>query len=254
MGDLRYCFEQDKVAKTLKATRKNGLAVIDTDGISKSMITEAINRGVFVYGYLNAAAMEKGRSYYDSYKSLRIAPYEGWPGEYWVDVTARAWQQHLCDTAQEIKRTGAIGLYFDNPDLYYMVGKGFKGKEMRTVPSKDAVYKALAETINTIQDDIGLIVMPNGGEDFTKKFMRQYPGRIKTINQEGVLYEDFKAQPKAERRYRTEWVQWAKAHGAYIRGIEYCKKVTQIAECMAYYKTHGWQGLYISKHTNLCGD
>lgn len=254
MGDLRYCFEQDKVAKTLKATKAKGLAVIDTDGISKAVIREAVNRGVFVYGYLNAGALEDGRDYYKAYKSLRIAPYDGWPGEYWVDVTARAWQQHLCDTAEDIRATGAIGLYFDNPDIYYMVGHGFGGKAMRSAPSKDAVYKALANTINTIQNDIGLIVMPNGGEDFVKKFMRAYPGRIKTINQEGVLYEDFKAQSAAERKYRTEWCDWAKKHGAYVRGIEYVKSAAGVLKCKAYYKAHGWNGLYISKHTDLCGD
>lgn len=254
MGDLKYCFEQDYVAKTLKNTKKQGLAVIDTDGISTAVIREAVNRGVFVYGYLNAGALEKERSYYTAYKSLRIAPYDGWPGEYWVDVTARAWQQHLCDTAQEIESTGAIGLYFDNPDIFYMVGHGFGGKAMRAVPSKDAVYKALSNVVNTIQDDIGLIVMPNGGEDFVKKFMQANPGKIKTINQEGVLYEDFKKQPSSEKKYRTEWVDWAKKHGAYIRGIEYCTKTSQIAECKAYYLLHGWKGLYISKHTDLRGD
>ena len=254
MGDLRYCFEQDRVVKTLKATKKKGLAVIDTDGISRAEIAAAVNRGVFVFGYLNAGALEKQRSYYGSFKSLCLAPYEGWEGEYWVDVTARAWKQHLCDTAQEIKETGAIGLYFDNPDIYYMVGKGFGGKAMRAGPSKDAVYKALAEVANTIQDDIGLTVMPNGGEDFTRKFMKQYPGRIKTINQEGVLYEDFKKQPKSERRYRTDWVDWAKAQGAYVRGIEYVKTAHGIAACKAYYALHGWPGLYISKHKDLWGD
>lgn len=251
---LRYCFEEDRVVATLRRSKKRDLAVIDTDGISKSEIMQAVGRGVFVWGYLNAGALEKQRGYYQSYKSLRIAPYEGWPGEYWVDVTARAWQSHLCDAAEDIKRAGASGLYFDNPDIYYMVGRGFGGKAMRAAPSKDAVYKALALVINTIQDDIGLIVMPNGGEDFVKKFMRAYPGRIKTINQEGVLYEDFKAQSASERKYRTEWCDWAKKHGAYVRGIEYVKSASGILKCKAYYKAHGWNGLYISKHTDLCGD
>lgn len=254
MGDLRYCFEQDKVVKTLRATKKKGLAVIDTDGISKSEILQAVNRGVFVFGYLNAGALEKERGYYSKYKSLRLAPYEGWSGEYWVDPTARAWQQHLCDTAENIKKTGAIGLYFDNPDIYYMVGHGFGEKAMRSAPSKDAVYKALANTINTIQADIGLTVMPNGGEDFTMRFMKAYPGRIKTINQEGILYENFRRQPSRETRYRTEWMSWAKRHGAYPRGIEYVKSAAGIAKCKAYYLAHGWPGLYISRHTNLCGD
>lgn len=251
---LRYCFEQDYVKATLKRSKKNDLAVIDTDGIPQSVLDEALKRGVLIYGYLNAGALEKERRYYSAFKPLRIAKYEGWPGEYWVDVTEPAWQQHLCDTAQEIKDAGAIGVYFDNPDIYYMCGHGFGGKAMRKAPGKTAVYNALSDVIGTIQEDIGLIVMPNGGEDFTRRYMKANPGKIKTINQEGILYEDFRKQTGKERRYRTEWADWAKAHGAYIRGIEYVKSVKGKLECKAYYKLHGWQGLYISKHTDLYGD
>ena len=35
---LRYCFEESKVLRTLNASRKNNLAVIDTDGISMAAI------------------------------------------------------------------------------------------------------------------------------------------------------------------------------------------------------------------------
>ena len=35
---LRYCFEEPKVLRTLNASRKNDLAVIDTDGISTAAI------------------------------------------------------------------------------------------------------------------------------------------------------------------------------------------------------------------------
>lgn len=41
MGDLRYCFEQSSVPSTLLKTSKSGLAVIDTDGISRSAIQSA---------------------------------------------------------------------------------------------------------------------------------------------------------------------------------------------------------------------
>ena len=41
---LRYCFEQKYVLRTLSASRKNDLAVIDTDGISTAAIKTAIVR------------------------------------------------------------------------------------------------------------------------------------------------------------------------------------------------------------------
>jgi len=54
---LKYCFEQKYVARTLKSCKKNDLAVIDTDGIDPAIIKNAINRGVLIYGYLNAGAL-----------------------------------------------------------------------------------------------------------------------------------------------------------------------------------------------------
>lgn len=38
MGDLRYCFEEGYVEKTLKNTMEKGLAVIDSDGIPENVI------------------------------------------------------------------------------------------------------------------------------------------------------------------------------------------------------------------------
>lgn len=54
---LRYCFEQSHVLRTLNASRKNDLAVIDIDGISTAAIKAACARGVWVYGYINAGAI-----------------------------------------------------------------------------------------------------------------------------------------------------------------------------------------------------
>lgn len=249
---LRYCFEEDHVKATLNRSKKNDLAVIDTDGIGTSLIKSAVNRGVFVYGYINAGALESGRSYYDKYKHLRLARYEGWSGEYWIDPTAPEWRKHIVDLAKTIKATGAIGVYFDNTDIYYEVRHLKKGYD-RNMPDQNAVYKALRDIVLDLAK-IGLIVMPNGGDAFVRRFYTEHPTILKTINQEGCLYEDFKRQPKSERQYRTEYMNWARKKGMYVRGIEYCKKTAQIAECKAYYLAHGYKGLYISKHTNLEGD
>mgnify|MGYP002622728069 CR=1 FL=1 len=255
MGNLYYCFEEDHVKSTLAKSRKSDLAVIDTDGIPASTIKAAVSRGVYVYGYINAGALEGGRSYYQKYKHLRLAQYDGWPGEYWIDPTAQEWQDHLLDLAKKIKATGAIGAYFDNTDIYYEVRHLHKAYD-RKIPSQTDVYIALRDVIKKIVNNVGLIVMPNGGDDFVRRFFEYDSGKtyIKTINQEGCLYEGFKAQPKSERVFRAEYMDWAKKKGLYVRGIEYCKKPTEIAKCKAYYKLHGWQGLYISKHTDLKGD
>ena len=248
----RYCFEEDHVRATLARSKPSDLAVIDSDGISKSVIQAAVSRGVMVYDYINCGALEKGRSYYEKFKHLRLARYEGWSGEYWIDCTDSAWIQHCIDLAAIAKDKGAIGVYLDNSDIYYMVRHIKKGYD-RPLPDQTAVYRALRSIVCGIAD-IGLIVMPNGGDSFVRRFYTEHPTVIKTINQEGCLFEDFKRQPKSERQYRTEYMGWARKKGMYVRGIEYCKKTRHIAECKAYYLAHGWKGLYISKHTDLKGD
>ena len=256
---LTYCFESDKVKRTLDRCTKNDLAVIDSDGIPANIIRAAVDRGVYVYDYLNAGALERERSFYAKFKDLRLAEYEGWPGEYWIDPTSARWKQHLVEEAKKKKAKGAIGLYFDNADIYWMCLEGFREQDstmLRSTPSDDAVYKALLDVITTIVMDLGLIVMPNGADAFVRKLFKDGRGKvlIRTINQEGCLYEDFKKQSSSERKYRTAYMDWAKKQGLYVRGIEYVKSASGILNAKAYYRKHGWPGLYISKHKNLEGD
>ena len=140
---IRICFEEKYVQRTLDKSKKNDLAVIDPDGIDSKIIRTAVNRGVHVYGYLNACALEKERWYYDQFKDIRIAPYEGWPGEYWVDVTSERWKDHLIAAAKAMKVDGIKGLYFDNTDLYYMCLKGFGEKAMITTLSGSLLRMAI---------------------------------------------------------------------------------------------------------------
>ena len=250
---LRYCFEESKVLRTLNASKPHDLAVIDTDGISTAAVKATCARGVWVYGYINAGSLERERSYYGKFKHLRIAKYDGWDGEYWIDPTADEWKEHIVALAKTIKATGAIGVYLDNTDIYYMCGHGFKNP-MRKAPSKEAVYHALEDIVDAIQTDIGLIVMPNGGDDFVRRFITEHPGIIQTINQEGLFYENFKRNSAAEIEYRKSYMKWAATHiSGKVRGIEYCKKPAEIAYAKAYYAAHGWD-VYISKHTDLRGD
>ena len=248
---LRYCFEQSYVARTLSRSKPHDLAVIDTEGC-ESAVKSAVKRGVFVYGYLNAGALEKERPYYPQFKHLRLAPYDGWDGECWIDPTDKEWQQHLLSEAKRMKRMGVIGLYLDNTDIYYMVTEGFRSP-MRKSPTPQAVYTALSNIVLKLSD-LGMIVMPNGGDVFVRKFVRAHPNTIKTVNQEGVLYQDKRRQSKEDTEYYTDYLDWCKKKGIYIRGIEYPKTKSQAAHAQLYYAKHGWQGIYISYHKDLRGD
>jgi len=250
---LRYCFEASHVPATLSASKRNDLAVVDTEGHEKS-VREAVRRGVFVYGYLNVGALEKERPYYEKFKHLRLARYDGWSGEYWIDPTAREWQDHIVDLAKMVKATGAVGLYLDNTDIYYMLKEQEIEKQYsRNLPTAQAVYTALSNMVLKI-NALGLIVMPNGGDTFVRKFIRTHPNVIKTVNQEGVLYQDGKKQSAEDTKYYTEYLDWCRKKGIYIRGIEYPKTKAQAVHAQLYYKSHRWQGIYISWHKDLRGD
>ena len=253
---LTYCFESAYVSRTLAKCRKNDLAVVDTEGHEKA-VKEAVKRGVWVYGYLNIGALEKQRPYYEKFKHLRLAEYEGWDGEYWIDPTAREWQEHVLILAKQIKATGAIGLYLDNTDIYYMCQRGFKEektKMLRSAPSAQAVYTALSRIILEIHK-LGMIVMPNGGDVFLRKFMTSHPGVIATINQEGVFYSELNKKNKsADTKYYKDWCKWAqKRISGKVRIICYVTIKSEQVKIKAYCIAHGWD-VYFSKHKDLRGD
>lgn len=253
---LTYCFESSHVPRTLARCKRNDLAVVDTEGNEKA-VRNAVSRGVYVYGYLNVGAVESGRSYYENFHHIRLAKYSGWDGEYWINPTAKEWQDHCIALAKEIKATGAIGLYLDNTDIYYMCLQGFKEektKMLRSAPSAQAVYNALSNIILNIHK-LGLIIMPNGGDVFLRKFMTAHPGGIASINQEGVFYETLdKKNKSAYTKYYKNWCKWAdKRISGKVRLIEYVSSKTEQAKIKAYCLAKGWD-VYFSKHKELRGD
>lgn len=250
-----YCFEEDYIKKTLDRCKRNDLAVVDTEGHEKA-VREAVSRGVWVYGYLNVGALEKQRPYYEKFKHLRLARYEGWDGECWIDPTDKAWQEHCISLARKIKATGAIGLYLDNTDIYYeILERQIKRQYDRNLPSAKAVYNALTNVILNIRYKVGLIVMPNGGDVFLREFMVNHPNVIDTINQEGVFYSELNKKNKsADTKYYKDWCKWAqKRISGKVRIICYVTKKSEQAKIKAYCLAHGWD-VYFSKHKELRGD
>lgn len=250
---LRYCFENP--IKTLQRSKIHDLAVVDTEGY-ESYIRQAVSRGVYVYGYLNVGALEKERPYYETFHHIRLAPYNGWKCEYWVNPTAKEWQDHCIALAKQIKATGAIGLYLDNTDIYYMCQQGFKEehtKMLRSAPSAQAVYTALSHIILEIHK-LGMIVMPNGGDVFFRRFMTAHPGVIATINQEGVFYETLdKKNKSADTKYYKDWCKWAdKRISGKVRLIEYVSSKTEQAKIKAYCLAKGWD-VFFSPYKELRG-
>ena len=256
---MRICLEQDYVLKTLVKSKKNDLAVVDIDGeiYASKYIKEAVDRGVHVYGYLNACALEKERDYYEQFKDLRIARYSGWPGEYWVDITDERWQKHLLSEAERFKKAGCKGLYFDNCDLYYMCVVGFREANtelIKPAPRGWSVYESLKNIMKEIVYGLGMTVMPNGGDTFVRKLiLNGHKDLVRTVIQESVLYSGNKRVSSEDTKYFTNYLDWCKSKGIKTRGIEYTNKTVDAFKAKAYYKKHGWD-ICISKHSYLKGD
>ena len=58
---------------------------------------------------------------------------------YRIDVTDKAWQDHILELAKKIKKLGVIGVYLDNTDLYYeILEKQIRKQYSRNLPSAQA--------------------------------------------------------------------------------------------------------------------
>lgn len=254
---IYYCFEEAYVKHTLDKAKNKDLVVFDSDGIDTKLITATKARGVHLYDYLNIGSIEKDRSYYNRFKGIRIAAYSGW-SEYWVDVTNKRWQKKVIELAKEKKAKGVIGVYLDNADIYWQCLEGLKenkAKLLKSIPAAEDVFSSLLNMIDKMVNEIGLIVMPNGADVFVRElFKRGHGNLIKTVNQEGVLYQDFKHQPKGDTKYYSGYLDWCLEQGLYVRGVEYVKTDDGIKEVIEFYRKHGYQAVYISKHKELRGD
>jgi len=85
-------------------------------------------RGGKVLSYLNIGACENTRDYWSRVdergrqvgcEAFRLAPYRGYPGEFWMDVRKRAYQDLIVDVAASaLVERGADGFVLDNLDNY----------------------------------------------------------------------------------------------------------------------------------------
>jgi cellobiose phosphorylase len=139
--------------------------------VNTSVIKAAVSRGVKVYGYLNAGALESERSYFSTYQHLILAEYDGWDGEYYLD----AYNDHDDKIGSKENQEGRIYLI---PQLWAVLSDIGDGK--RQSEAMDAVEKYLADPLGIrISDPPYTKYDPNIGVMTTK-----YPG----IHENGGVY------------------------------------------------------------------
>ena len=71
-----------------------------TDNYTQSDVKQLKDGGVIVVSYLNVGACETFRSYWKQCEKFKLAPYEGYPGEYWMDVTKSDYHTLLITAAE----------------------------------------------------------------------------------------------------------------------------------------------------------
>ena len=145
-----------------------------------------------------------------------------------------------------------------SPELAARVSDPFTTtRKTRKVGMGVAFLKGMTEQCNgtfDIQSEVGIRVMPNGGDTFVRRFVAENPGVLKEVIAESVVYDGNRRTSASDCKYLTNYLNWCRNQGIYVRGIEYINTTAGAQEVLDYYEQQGWPEVYISKHKNLMGD
>ena len=231
--------------KDIKKLNDYQTVVIDAEHFTKADIKKLKKAGKTVYTYLSVGSLEDYRSYYKAYKHLAISKYDGWEGEEWVDVSAKAWQKLMLKRAKEFKKKGVDGFFIDNADVYYEY-------------KKPRIYKGLVKILTDIKK-LNTKVIINGGDVFVSKYLKENKSLKKIadgVNQEGVFTTLVEDKKKGEEitKYYLKYLKKLSKKGIHIYLTEYIvedNKDDGLEEKIAdYCEKRGWD-YYISDDLEL---
>ncbi len=221
--------------------------ILDAQYFSADNISELKEQGCRIYSYLNVGSIENYRDYYDRFKKSRLAEYENWEDEYWIDMSDTEWQDYVSGTiAAKLIDKGIDGFFIDNADVYYMY-------------KSDAVYEGL----NNIMKKLGESKLPitiNGGDEYVKRLIDDGKSQlINGVNQECVFssiedYDEnlFSRNDNDTTAYYTEYLKICKSAGLDVSLTEYTRDDGLAAEIREYCDKHGYI-YYISNSVELDG-
>lgn len=134
--------------------------VIDVSYFTAEEIDEMHCAGQQIYAYLNVGSLEEFRDYYNQYSYLCLDAYENWEEEKWVDVSQKAWQEHVISLAKEYSSKGIDGFFVDNCDVYYNY-------------PKPEIFAGLTYMLREIYN-INSTVIINGGDVYITEYLDRY--------------------------------------------------------------------------------
>ena len=209
------------------------IVVIDAAYFAKSDIDKFHREGTIVYSYLNVGSIENFRDFFQDYRHLILSEYENWPGEYWVDVSDTAWQNHIHEQARLLVEKGVDGFFVDNADVYYQYHTPDIFLGMTTILNKLGQY----------EKDIII----NGGDVFVTEAIMEADApavRITGVNQECVFTRiDFEngrllRQRAEDTAYYQEYLARCRDLGLAVYLLEYGDVGTLPSEIAEYCEAH----------------
>ena len=219
--------------------------MIDAQYFSKKQIGKLKKDGHVVYSYINPGSIEEFRPYYHKYEKYALDAYENWDGEYWMDVSAKEWQNFCIKTARKLQKKGIDGLFVDNADVYYHY------------PTED-IFHGMTKILKSFHK-IGLYVVINGGDVYVSKCAKQYKtldGILDGVNQETVYSKinweknNFGKNKKSERKYFQRYAALVKKCGKDVYFLEYTKDKNLKKKIQAYCTKKGYR-YYIADSIEL---
>ncbi|MCR4600353.1 MAG: endo alpha-1,4 polygalactosaminidase [Clostridia bacterium] len=222
------------------------LVVIDAQQFSAEQIGEIKKNGVReIWSYIDVGSLETYRDYYSRFERDKLDSYEGWPDEFWADVSDVEWQKFVVDElASEIAEKGADGFFVDNADVYYHY-------------PDDEIYGGLEKIFRGLKD-YGLTVTVNGGDSFVSRLIDEgNTGIIDGVCQECVVtriedYEEdrFGLQNKEDREYFEEYLSECRSNGLDVMRIEYTRDSGLKEELESSARSRG-ERIYVSDSLKL---
>lgn len=227
---------------------------IDIDEFESSDISYLNNKNINVYAYLSIGSLETYRDYYEEFKDYCFYDYENWPDEKWIDISQESWKEHLYREARRFKNLGAIGLFMDNFDVYYIASEEYEGDKVNA----EEIYTSCIEILNRLFTlDLSLII--NSGSTLLERINEENPSLLDKIDcytQECVFsnikdydHDIFTVQDKDTRDYYQSVISFMKEHSDILL-LEYTKDYKVIDKIVKYCHSFNYH-YYISKTVDL---
>lgn len=232
----------------LKLTDTYETIVISASYFTNDQVANLRNNSENIYAYINLGALENFRSYYDDWKHLKVANYENWDEEIWIDINDYGWQDFFIDEiAKKLADKEIDGFFIDNVDVYNFL-------------RSEETMNSILSMINRLKNNYDADIIVNGGYQFATDMMDQNKDfsstfdkiAIESIYTEIVDYQNdiFGIRDSTQMGYNIEYTERLQSFGIDIYSIEYMKNQDSIKYIEQLANENGHY-LYISNSVSL---